>query len=70
MIPLSTTLADKSRSDGNGSEAKYCPTKTDPDGAAVLQPGLVLPVRRALALPLAQEDEEAHHRHHQQRHGQ
>ena len=42
----------------------------DPDGAAVLQPGVVLPVRRALALPLAQEDEEAHHRHHQQRHGQ
>ena len=43
---------------------------TDPDGAAVLQPGVVLPVRRPLSLPLAQEDEEAHHRHHQQRHGQ
>ena len=43
---------------------------TDPDGAALLQPVVVLPVRRPLALPPPQEDEEAHHRHHQQRHGQ
>ena len=31
---------------------------TDPDGAAVLQPVVVLPVRRPLALPPPQEDEE------------
>ena len=43
---------------------------TDPDGAAVLQPVVVLPVRRPLALPPPQEDEEAHHSNHQQRHGQ
>ena len=43
--------------------------RADPGGVALLQPPRLLPVRRFFALHRAPEDEEAHRRHHQQRHG-